>query len=217
MTEVFRDGEYSIVKKDERYAVFCGNEELKTPSGKPATTLYLPLADRLLRDWKEKGYDSYKSAKSILSFHFTMVEFYAGVTKEAAVMMLNLSHWENSWTLQGCPSGNPRMMMAWMSYFGPAREKIELIHQWFNNCTRMQLVAALCVYNAMMDYNVAYFWAAVVEELDESEHEVAIRNFYDFLCQFDEFYAFDEFLVIFDNFRLYYGIHLREDGKHLPE
>ena len=217
MEEIIKNSEFSIVKNGDRYEIHKREEVLKTPSGKIANTRYLPLAERLLRDWKEKGYDSYKSAKSILSFHFTMVEFYAGVTKEAAIAMLNLSHWENSWTLQGCPTGNPRLMMDWMNYFGSASEQIVLIRQWFNNCTRMQLTAALCVYNAMMDYNIAYFWATVVEELDETEHEEAIREFYDFLSEFDEFYDFEEFWTIFDNFRLYYGIHLLEDGKHLPE
>jgi len=80
----------------------------------------------------------------------------------------------------------------------------------------MQLVTATCVYNAFMDFNVSYYMAVVVEAVPEEGQEDAIREFYDFYSHYDYEYDYDTFLAIFDRFRLYYGVHFKEDGPHLP-
>ena len=216
MEIIKQDGKYAIVKNEDRYEVRCNDEVLKTPGGKIASTLYLPIAERLMQDWKELGYSSYCEASSILCYHFTMVDNFAPLGHEAVLAMLCSMNWEKEWTLRGCPSPNPHVCMKWMTYFGN-NNKVGLIRQWLVNQTVMQLVASTCVYNAFMSYNVAFFMAIVVEELPKTEHEDAIKDFYEFYSMYDPFFSFDEFWKIFDCFRVYYGIHLEEDGKHLPQ
>ena len=81
-TVIKQDGEYSIIKKDAFYEVYKGKEVLKTPNGVVAHTRYLPVAEQLMTDWKEQGYDSYCSPSSLLSYHFTMMEYFASMPKE---------------------------------------------------------------------------------------------------------------------------------------
>ena len=216
MEIIKQDGEYAIVKNGDRYEVHCNDEVLKTPGGKIADTLYLPLAERLMQDWKELGYESFYEAGSILSYHFTMVENFAPLGRDAVLAMLNSMNWENEWTFQGCPSPNPHVYMKWMTYFGGGNKDV-LVRQWLENQTVMQLVASTCVYNAFMSYNVAFFMAVVVEELPKTKQKKAIKEFYEFYSMFDQMFSFDEFWKIFDCFRVYYGIHLEEEGKHLPQ
>ncbi len=59
MKTIVNDGEYSIVKDDNCYKVYHGEELLMTPGGNIATTTYYPIAKRILQDWKRFGYDSY--------------------------------------------------------------------------------------------------------------------------------------------------------------
>ena len=216
-TVIKQDGEYSIIKKDAFYEVYQGKEVLKTPNGVVAHTRYLPVAEQLMTDWKEQGYDSYCSPSSLLSYHFTMMEYFASMPKEDIVNMLNSLNWEKGWSFNGCPSPNPHVMMKWMFFFGQRNTKIELVQKWLNNLTHMQLVAATCVYNAFMDFNVSYYMAVVVEDVPEEEQEDAIREFYDFYSLYDDVFDYDSFLAVFERFRLYYGIHFKEDGAHLPQ
>lgn len=217
MELIKREGQYSIVKNEKYYEVYKEEQVLKTPGGKVAYTLYLPIAERLLQDWKEQGYESYTSPSSILSYHFTMVEYFSSFSKENLLNMLNSMNWEKNWTFQMCPSPNPNIWMKWVFFFGQKETKVELVRKWLQNQTIMQLAASTCVYNAFMSYNVAYYFAVVVEVVPVSTHEEVIREFYEFYSMFDSMYNYDEFLEIFECFKLYYGIHYKEEGKHLPQ
>ena len=217
MVEIIkRDGVYAIVKKEKVYVVFKGDDILKTPSGKPATTMYLPVAEVLLKDWKEQGYGSYTSPTSLLSFHFTLLDYFAKMSKPDILDMLNSMNWEKSWTLNGCPSGNPDIMMKWMAYFGDGRLRVEQIREWLQNQTTMQLAASVCIYNAFMDFNVPFCWAFFVERVSEDEHRKAMEDFYEFYRHIDDEFDYASFYIIFERFRLYYGIHFKEKGGHLP-
>ena len=217
MKTIKKDGDYTIVQNEDRYEIHCDGEPLTTPYGKVVQTLYLPLAERLLKDWKEQGYDSYTEATSILSYHFTMVENFSRLSHEEILNMLNSMNWEKEWSLQPCPSPDPHVWMKWVCYFGVYGKKEDLIREWLSNQTEMQLVASTCVYNAFMSYNVAFFMASVVEDLPKSKHMKAIKDFYGFYSMFDPMFDFVEVWEIFECFRLYYGIHFKEDGKHLPQ
>ena len=81
----------------------------------------------------------------------------------------------------------------------------------------MQLVAATGSYNSFMDFNVAFYMAVVVETVPEEEQVQAIHEFHDFYSLFDSCFDSDSILAVFQRFRLYYGIHFKEDGAHLPQ
>lgn len=218
MEEIYRDGDYSIQKQEDYYIVQCGDETLETPGGKVAKTSYLPLAQRLLKDWKELGYDSYTQPDSILSYHFSLVENFLPMSKQEVLNMLNTLNWERNWTFQRCPSPDPHVWMQWIVTFGQGDDKkIQLVRQWMRNCTHMQLVAMTCVYNATMSYNVAFYLAVIVEEVPEEEQEESVKHLHDFYSKFDPSIEYDEFWRIFECFRLYYGIHFQEEGNHLPD
>ena len=169
-----------------------------------------------MSDWKKHGYESYREATSLLSFHFTMVQNFSKLTKTSILSYLNSMNWEKEICLKPCPSGNPEFIMSWMSYFGKGNERIKQIRKWLENQSIMQLVASTCIYNALRSYNVAYFMATIVENEDESKHKEIIKDFFDFYNKVDPFYPFDPFWRIFENFRLYYGIHFKEYGSHIP-
>ena len=112
-----------------------------------------------MNDWEVLGYDSYMCPWSILSYHFTMVDNFSKMPKALILRMLNSLNWEKGWTLRGCPSPNPHVYMEWIDYFGQNPARTELIREWLQNQTIMQLVASTCVYNEFMDYNIAFFMA----------------------------------------------------------
>ena len=87
------DGNFSIVKDDKWYTVYKGKQLLKTPGGAVALTMYLPIAEQLLLDWKKQGYNSYISPTSLLSFHFTMVDIFSKFSKQALLEELNSMNW----------------------------------------------------------------------------------------------------------------------------
>ena len=146
-----------------------------------------------------------------------MIDSFSTKSRKEIVDMLNSLNWEKSWSLQRCPTANPHIWMKWVTFFGESQIKINLIRQWLGNLTHMQLVASTCIYNAFMDFNVAYYMACVVEVIPTKDHLKAIREFYDLYAMFDPSFDFKTFWKIFDCFRLYYGIHFKEDGGHLPK
>jgi len=190
---------------------------LKTPHGKIAHTTYLPVAEKLMKDWEELGYETYNQAWSLLGYHFTMVEYFSQIPNEKLIVILNDMHWENDWTFKGCPIAHPEVIMEWITYFGKADTQVDIVREWLGNQTNMQLTASTCIRNAFGSYNVAYHMAVVVELIPEEEHEENMRDFYDFYSIFDPSYGWDFFWAIFECFRLYYGIHFKEDGNHLPK
>lgn len=217
METIQKDGKYSVIKNGEHYEVHHGEEILMTPGGKVAHTLYLPIAERLMKDWKEQGYNSYTSSSSLLSYHFTMVENFSKYDKATLLMILNSLGWENDVLLKSCPAADPHVVMEWMNLFGVRDERIAKIKAWMNNATPMQLTAMTCIYNEFMSYNIAYLMAVVVEHVPEENHKKAIKDIFNFYSHWDNMFTFDDFWDIFDCFRLYYGEHFKEYGKHLPD
>lgn len=200
METIKQSGGYSIVK-DERYFYVLNNDTpLKTPGGKVAYTIYLQVANMLMKDWMEQGYDSYTEASSLLSYHFTMVENFSRLSTRMIVDMLNSLNWENDKT------------------FEPTTDKrIKCIRDWLNRCTHMQLVAATCVYNAFGSFNIAYVLASIVERIPEDKQEHTASDILDSATKFNIglLYSREEKLEIFRRFKLYYGIHFVEDGPHV--
>lgn len=215
-TIVLQEGKYRIEFDGEHYTVLKGEKPLLTPGGKIAHTMFEDLARQLMLDWDRFGYESYRTAYSILSYHFSMVDNFAKFTKDGMIGIIDSCNWMNNWAFDGCPSPNPHVMMEWHDYFGYGSERIETIKAWMQNCTQMQLTAIVCIHNYYMCINVAFVMAYIVEQLKEEEHEDALRQFFDFYSNYDCETDFDEMWAVFQCFRIYYGVHFKEEGKHLP-
>lgn len=220
LKKVAEEGDFCVVKSDNRYGVFCGEKMLKTPKGKTARTLYLPIAKRMMKDWKDLGYESYNSPTSILNYHFYVTDElpgYAEHSKEIIDFVNGLQWYNRDWTLQPCRVGNPEIMMHWMNMFGCGEERVKKIAAWICYATNMQLAAMICVYKYFQSMNIAYLMAIVVEHVPRVNHRKAIRDIFNFYSNFDQSCSYTEFWKIFDCFRLYYGIHFKEEGQHLPD
>ena len=220
--EIVPEPKYKIEMRRGLYRVRRDNLALMTNEARlVAETPYLELAERLLRDWKEKGYGSYESPTSILHYHCSYVNRSYLFTKMGTyaffILGLKKDIFVNDWIIKGCPSSDPEVKAKWTHYFGYASRRIEQILAWLKKCSHMQIIAAKQLHAVFNDHCVAYYFASVVENLDESEHDKAIREFYDFYSQFDKKHDYEDFAEIFDCFRFYYGIHLRIEGKHLPK
>ena len=73
---------YRYALENDRFVICDGDKVLKTPAGNPVTTLYQPLAERLVQDLKEYGPSSF-SAGSALPWHYTMIDNFASMSHEA--------------------------------------------------------------------------------------------------------------------------------------
>ena len=65
--------------------------------------------------------------------------------------------------------------------------------------------------------NIAYMMAKIMEQYPESEHEEQMEVVLELHTVLNPCIYADEFWERFFRFRFYYGIHLKEQGKHLPD
>nr|MBQ4457633.1 hypothetical protein [Clostridia bacterium] len=65
--------DYSYKQDGDRYVIYDGNTILTTLGGNNVTTLYEPLAKRILKDL-DRYRMNFWSAASILAWHFTMID-----------------------------------------------------------------------------------------------------------------------------------------------
>ena len=77
-------------QENEKYVIYDGDTTLKTPAGNTVTTLYKPLAERIVLDLTKFGY-SFHSSSSILAWHFTMIDNFARMSHEQVEQLLQSS------------------------------------------------------------------------------------------------------------------------------
>lgn len=81
---------YRYAQENEKYVIYDGDTTLKTPAGNTVTTLYKPLAERIVLDLTKFGY-SFHSSSSILAWHFTMIDNFARMSHEQVEQLLQSS------------------------------------------------------------------------------------------------------------------------------
>lgn len=202
------NGEYGLWEMDGRF-LFCSSDKVKpevftTPANSPITTSYRKLADAILEDLDTHGPKN-EDLRSVAKWHYDLVKDYirlkdtefADVVKEEC---LRVPDWTEAVNKND----------AWTSFFKYTLVDSEAINAWIDKCSHMQLNAILHVYRALKSIRIALSVARIMECMDEDEREKldVVTNW---VVDNSEYpYLFVSRII--SNFKLYYGIHLEENG-----
>lgn len=205
--EVIQEGEdWTIVKKDDSYLfVDKDGEYATTPRGNVLKTSYLELAERILDNLDFYGPEDF-SAESILPWHYTMVEKFSKMEHKQVEDVLADSFVNRyDWTYT-VDVGDTK----WKDIWGIRGVREGEIMEWLSKITHMQMTAACCIGNAYHTINVSYMLALIMETYDGDERAAMFEELADFINENSEYLAR---VNDFENFELYYGIHLQKNGK----
>lgn len=210
-----QDGQWRMLEYKNRYFFTKVNESenelLLTPKGKKVYTAYEKLADRILSDLGEFGYD-YHSSESILSWHFTMIDNFAQMEHERVESVLEQSFLRQSeWTFSDFFADDQ-----WIAIFGERNSRVKAIRNWLSKCTHMQMTAACCIGNAYYSINLAYVFASMLEQYSGALLDQKFTNLAELIDKNTIYGPVEALLRDFDTFKLYYGIHLEEKGSIIP-
>lgn len=201
--------QYSYKFEDERYVIYENSSPLTTPSGNIVTTLYEPLADRILLDLNRYGMN-FRSASSILSWHFTMIDNFAEMGRKRVIeTMIDSFLTHIDWT---CLENHGK---PWFKRFGDWYNRRVSIAQWLSEITLMQLTAACCIGNAYESLNISLTLALIVENYTGGERDNHLREVAHLIADTYQFGDFEEIYYDFKTFEMYYGFHFEEDGATL--
>jgi len=179
---------------------------IRTPGGTRVSTIYRQLADRLLLDLQAYGTDASAPA-SLLPWHYSLIDLFSRMEHEQVEAILESGFLSCSdWTLEGGE------VSALYPAFGTAPERIDEIRAWIRKCTPMQLTAAACIGNSYHSINLAFVLAHLMENYRDADLDSRFVALAQLLAEHNADYApAEKLLQDFQNFRLYYGIHLEEN------
>ena len=203
--------DYSYKQEGDRYVIYDGDTILTTPAGNNVTTLYKPLADRILKDLNRYGM-SFHSADSILAWHFTAIDNFAPMGHARVEQILASSFLRTvDWTCKEQHGAE------WKKAFGKWSNRQEQIQEWLSKATIMQMTAACCIGNAYHSINLALTLAIIMEKYAGDERHAAFEALAE-LIEDNSFYGpKSDMMNDFKTFELYYGIHLDEEGRILDD
>ncbi len=201
--------DYRYIQEDKKYVIYDGDAPLKTPGGHDVTTLYKPLAERIVRDLEKYGY-SYRSSSSILAWHFTMIDNFSRLSHEKIEQIMISSFLSKpDWT---CTVNRGP---AWKKVFGDLATRIPQMKEWLRKASAMQLTAACCIGNAYESLNLAFCLAKIMEQYIGEDRVEKFRDLAQMIADTMEFGPVEGIVNDFQTFDLYYGFHLQEDGPIL--
>ena len=202
---------YTYQKDGDRYVIYQDEQVLKTPAGLKVTTLYKPLADRILLDLERYGMN-YRSSHSILAWHFTMIDNFASMGRarvEHAMAASFLTH--PDWTCREKHGSD------WSCAFGNWSSRQEQLAYWLQRMTLMQLTAACCIANAYESLNVAFVLALILERSRGEERDKKLSYAASLLADTYLYGTYEEICSTFKTFELYSGIHMEQEGNVLDD
>jgi len=216
-----RDEEWVLALINNKTYMFFHRESdgldiAETPGGNAIETSYRILAERLMQDIVKYGIDCY-APESIVPWHFTTLDNFSKMEHEEIESVLDESFLQKQdWTLDsGITDKN------WIGIFGEPQERRGEIRRWLSKCTHMQLSAVCCIGNAHHSLNIAYVVARSMESYEGLALLSQLKQLAIIVGEQSAFSEAEDLLVDFGTFKLYYGIHLEEEGaiinQKLPE
>lgn len=209
METIKQVGDYSVIKNGKWYEVYHNDQVLKTPEDHVAHTLYLPIAEQLLIDWRDQGYDSHERATSLLAFHFITADIYGDEPRYLIYETFNSIKWEQRPPFVGNSSsyGIPDDM--WNMFLTTKWQ----VRKWFSNLSIMQMSAVACVHDALNDMNIPFQMSLIVKNKPEKDHYNVVQLLHKYYSYTNHDHSLEDFWTIFQRFRLYYGIHVKEENE----
>ena len=210
------NGQWIMLESDGNY-YFAHSEGkdtalVKTPAGNAVRTSYKDLADRILNDLDTFGYN-YRSPESILAWHFTMIDNFSMMEHSTVEKILDQSFMQKSdWTFDENQDDED-----WTEIFGEEENRNNTIREWLSKCTHMQMTAACCIGNAYHSINIAFVLARLMENHEGNKLKQKFSHLAGQIAENSFYGPAEDILVDFTTFELYYGIHLKENGKIINE
>ena len=202
---------FRYIQDGDRYVIYDGDKVFTTPGGNSVTTLYEPLAKRIVLDLYRYGKDT-RSASSILPWHFTMIDSFAPLEHESVEQILTSSFLTHvDWTCE------ERYGADWVRTFGNWSDRKKIIEKWLSKASFMQMTAACCIGNAYESLNLSLVLAKILEKYEGEERDEELSRVAQLLSDTHQFGSYDSIFKDFKTFELYYGIHLIERGQILSD
>ena len=203
-----RNGKYGLWERDGRF-LFCTLDEknpevFESSPNVAVTTSYRMLADAILEDLDTYGPKN-EDLQSVAKWHLDLLngfiqlkkpDFAAFVKKEC----LSDADWTEFISKQDALS----LFYKHTLLDGAA------IESWIDKCTHMQLNAILHVFRATKSIRIALSLARIMECIDEEPDTKLdiVAKWIENNSDYSNWYI----AKIISNFKVYYGIHLREHG-----
>ena len=202
---------YRYKKDGKFYVIYDDNTIITTPDGNNVRTSYKPLAERIVQDLDRYGMN-FQSPESILSYHFTMLDYFSLFSHESAEQILTDSFLTDvDWTCRNSYAAG------WTRTFGKWSDREYFIKQWLSKVTLMQMTAACCIGNTFDSLNMAFTLALIFEKYNGAEREDKLAEIAHLVADYDSIRSFESIYNCFKTFELYYGIHLEEEGTVLDD
>lgn len=211
---VIEGTDFSLREEENRYYIYRGENPLTSPGGKTISTQYKELAQAFADDLKENGY-TLNNPDSILCWHYDLLDRFIEMTPKEilyTIMAGIMNTSERDWTFK-CPYMDESAVKEWEEVFGTAKEiedRLQIVADWLNACTRMQITAAHAISEAFGSFNVAYVLAYALEHGNISPERIA-----EMVVKYRPGNTMESVLKKFDMFKLYYGFHM--DGSMITE
>lgn len=205
---------YSLVLEEGRYAIYDNGSVMQSPGGNPVTTGYEDIALKLMDDLKTFGY-AMNNSSSMLSWHFDLLDKFLkmGMKEIIYSIMANLLNSpQRDWTMN-CPYQDDSIVTEWEDVFGSKaqmEDRLQIVADWLNACTRMQLAAANAMSRKYDSFNLAYLLARAIE-YDESPEQLINMT-----VKYHPGHTAAEMQEDFERYLLYYGVHVDDYKRTDP-
>jgi len=188
---------YTINEREGWYYLEKNGRQLTSLGGNRVRTMFKDLAERLVVDLEKYG-ESPSSPVSLVAFHYSMLDFFVDGNREDMERQIIIGFdrgWD--WTLT-CPSGNPDLMMEWMSLFGRGETQIENGIAWVKTLTKMQLCAVTVIGAYFESVNIPYLVATLISAKELKKYVQQIQRFQIWVSVEDGTKALENFLFYFN-------------------
>lgn len=214
-----RKEECSIVKvsSDTKWIMVCGKsyygfvdnsrdeqQIVRTPKGAMLCTSYRKVAEAIFGELQNNGLKNME-AKSILTWHCNLLDDFIRKDDGEIIAMLDSSFLKKAdWSFMVSQDSE------WKTFFGEKKVRIDNIRAWLNQCTKMQLIAVYYIANTFFSINLAYTLALLMETFQDTDMEEKFQSLAKYVEEMSTQGTNDEIVIFFENFKLYYGMHLKE-------
>jgi len=204
-------GDYLLYKRGNIYQIEFVIGALTTPKSHLIRTSYQFVAESILKEFYEQGYNAHQHPINVMHYHFYLLDNYK-TRQKADIAEKLIGKLDNDWFISKFELLQDHMDLYLRSLVehGNSISLLNRVKHWLSQCSHMQLAAASCLASACGSICIAYLMAVCVEILGEDGGMVKT------LCSLiaiggtpqDASY-WEEVLIAFAG---YYRIHYDEDG-----
>ncbi|MBQ9708814.1 MAG: hypothetical protein IJV66_06490 [Firmicutes bacterium] len=209
---------FQIQLEEGRFILTDGDKVMTSPGGTAITTGYEELADAFLKDISENGI-TFENNDSILCWHYNLLDKFIGMDMRQILLMIIgslMNSPDRDWTFK-CPYSDEDVVSEWEKVFGTKEEmedRLQIVADWLNACTRMQLAGAYALSKLTDSFNIPYITAYAMEH--EGDTDEAIQKIAEMIVKYRPGNQMEDTVRRLNMFRLYYGFHMDDIRRTDP-